>query len=263
MADYSLDRDEAVIMKEMLAGYGPPAMNLSSFELVLTNRKLVVIRRGMRRSGPALEVRTFPINQIRLFNGQPQVMLRDRNAVEIYFPNGPESFRFHLNAVAVRLVDQVNLLATGRESEVVVDNDVLTSSSPDYLRAMRQESFEAFRGRPGAKPQAPQPVPKATAKCMGCGARIDGFEGRWATCAYCGNQQQLGAPAQSQPVPPQPAPGLAAPARPAPPAAPRPPAPPPAGWKPDPKRAHELRWWDGRAWTPHVSDRGVPKYDPL
>jgi hypothetical protein len=41
--------------------------------------------------------------------------------------------------------------------------------------------------------------------------------------------------------------------------------PPPTGaqWVADPTRRHELRLWDGRQWTAHVSDRGVSAYDPL
>jgi hypothetical protein len=40
-------------------------------------------------------------------------------------------------------------------------------------------------------------------------------------------------------------------------------APPPAGWNPDPMRRHESRYWDGNAWTEHVSDAGVTGTDPL
>jgi Protein of unknown function (DUF2510) len=37
----------------------------------------------------------------------------------------------------------------------------------------------------------------------------------------------------------------------------------PAGWQPDPTGRHELRHWDGRAWTSHVSDQGALSEDPL
>lgn len=37
----------------------------------------------------------------------------------------------------------------------------------------------------------------------------------------------------------------------------------PANWYPDPTQRHELRYWDGAAWTAHVSDRGVQGSDPL
>jgi uncharacterized protein YxjI len=37
----------------------------------------------------------------------------------------------------------------------------------------------------------------------------------------------------------------------------------PANWYPDTTGRHELRYWDGNAWTDHVSDKGVTGVDPL
>jgi len=36
-----------------------------------------------------------------------------------------------------------------------------------------------------------------------------------------------------------------------------------AGWHPDPTGQHELRYWDGTAWTEHVSTQGVQTTAPL
>lgn len=36
-----------------------------------------------------------------------------------------------------------------------------------------------------------------------------------------------------------------------------------ASWLADPSGAHELRYWDGRGWTEHVSDSGTTAQDPL
>jgi hypothetical protein len=36
-----------------------------------------------------------------------------------------------------------------------------------------------------------------------------------------------------------------------------------ASWLPDPSGAHELRYWDGATWTPHVSDQGTTGQDPV
>ncbi len=36
----------------------------------------------------------------------------------------------------------------------------------------------------------------------------------------------------------------------------------PAAWYPDPEERHELRYWDGRSWTTHVSDAGITSQDP-
>ena len=37
----------------------------------------------------------------------------------------------------------------------------------------------------------------------------------------------------------------------------------PPGWHPDPMGRHSMRYWDGSAWTDHVSTNGVQGVDPL
>jgi hypothetical protein len=37
---------------------------------------------------------------------------------------------------------------------------------------------------------------------------------------------------------------------------------PPPMWAPDPTRRHELRYWNGSAWTEHVASRGITAIDP-
>lgn len=37
----------------------------------------------------------------------------------------------------------------------------------------------------------------------------------------------------------------------------------PANWYPDPMKRHQLRYWDGTAWTDHVSNNGITATDPL
>lgn len=66
-------------------------------------------------------------------------------------------------------------------------------------------------------------------------------------------------PVAPMPVTPPPLPVAAAPAP-----APQPsPTTAPAGWVTDPSGRHELRYWDGTAWTSHVSDQGVTSSDPV
>lgn len=38
---------------------------------------------------------------------------------------------------------------------------------------------------------------------------------------------------------------------------------PAPGWYPDPARRHEMRYWNGWAWTESVSSGGIPGSDPL
>ena len=37
----------------------------------------------------------------------------------------------------------------------------------------------------------------------------------------------------------------------------------PAAWYPDPTRRHDLRYWDGVAWSPHVATAGRVSTDPV
>lgn len=37
----------------------------------------------------------------------------------------------------------------------------------------------------------------------------------------------------------------------------------PPSWQPDPSGRHQLRYWDGTAWTEHVSDAGSQSTDPV
>lgn len=43
----------------------------------------------------------------------------------------------------------------------------------------------------------------------------------------------------------------------------KPPTHPDPEWRPDPSGRHELRYWDGAAWTVHVSDSSVTSTDPV
>ena len=36
-----------------------------------------------------------------------------------------------------------------------------------------------------------------------------------------------------------------------------------ANWLADPTGTHDLRYWNGNAWTEHVSDQGTTGQDPL
>jgi hypothetical protein len=69
------------------------------------------------------------------------------------------------------------------------------------------------------------------------------------------------------PPPPGVAGAVPAPPPPPPPGGPGPDLPAPdntaAAWSPDPSGHHELRYWNGAAWTEHVSDHGTPGTDTI
>jgi hypothetical protein len=72
------------------------------------------------------------------------------------------------------------------------------------------------------------------------------------TSAAGRTRRELAAARQGPPVPPRAAPAPA-------------PAPPltAPGWYPDPAHRHQVRYWDGTAWTSHVGDAGAQSDDPV
>lgn len=286
VADFILQPDEVIILKEDQIRHPTNSWLDHMVDLVLTNRRLVVINRKVFGK----EVVMHPISQIKVFNGQAQVVLTDKTEVEIFLLDGSQKFDFDNTKMAAKWMEQINLLATGREREVVQDNGL--SKVSKALKGKRVTFQVAFGSQqpapaplpapaPGPAPVAPTPpapLVKVTDECSHCGAPIEGFSGRSATCTYCGHAKQLGPPVPAAPIPGRGPAGYGAaapvpppPANPAPvaaaaPVAPRPADPAPvaaAGWKPDPKRAHHYRWWDGRSWTAHVVDYGHTSHDPL
>ncbi len=302
MADYSLDRDEAVILKNDRVHYAVNSRSNDSFELVLTSRKLVLIRVRPKLFGTTRDIAVYPIKQIKVFNGQAQAVLSGKT-IEVYFYAGPERFGFADKKDAAKWISHINLLATGRENEIQLNQRInYALPGADYVSGALKDTIDVFKNR-FAEETGP-PV-KVTERCDHCGASIDGYKGRATACSYCGTTRQMGEPTPPVPVARSaaspapvvspvvipspvmaPAPVMAtapvmtpAPVRPpAPVIAPRPaayPAVPAAvrapvsnpafapGWKPDPKALHRFRWWDGWAWTADVFHNGRRIYDPL
>lgn len=262
MSEYRLGADEYAILREDRAYHLSGPRGGGYVELLLTNRNLVATRTVTKVFSTSTEVDTYPLKHVKVFNGQAQLLVTDKTDVEIFFTNGSERFRFPNRKTAAHWVEQMNLLATGREAEVMLDSGVSRAlPGAELVSETLKGTYDTFRSRFGAKPPAPV---KVAGQCVQCGAPIEGFTGRTVTCGYCGTPQSLGQtpPAPSAPAraaPPPPAPAVVAPVV----ATPSAPPPPAADWKPDPTGAHEFRFWDGNAWTAHVADNGVTGYDPI
>ncbi len=95
---------------------------------------------------------------------------------------------------------------------------------------------------------------------------------RWAICSICGSQNVVNIKASKakpvrsrRPLPvPQPKlrPSKAVTPPVPPPAWPAPPPVSPPVWSADPFGRYEHRYWDGQAWTEHVSRAGIVTTDP-
>lgn len=96
MADnLGLDYDEVVILKETSVAHGG-VMAIYTDELVLTNKKLICVNKGM--FGGTKKIYHYPLDQIKVFNGVPQVqqgkLSNGTPCLDVYLVDGEEHFNF-------------------------------------------------------------------------------------------------------------------------------------------------------------------------
>lgn len=72
MTKYILQTNESLIMKSERVLYGG-VLSTYTNELILTNMNIVLIIKGV--FGNSKDIRQYPIDQIKIFNGQPQALL--------------------------------------------------------------------------------------------------------------------------------------------------------------------------------------------
>ncbi len=96
MADnLGLDYDEVVILKEISVAHGG-VMAIYTDELVLTNKKLICVSKGL--FGGTKKIYHYPLDQIKVFNGVPQVQQGQLSngipCLDVYLVDGEEHFNF-------------------------------------------------------------------------------------------------------------------------------------------------------------------------
>ena len=196
MANYDLLPNEFVLVKDENAVRGR-----ASIELILTNLNLVVVTK--RALGKPRGSETFPLNQIKVHNGQAQALLGGTSGyprLEVYFLHGQEEFRF-INGGKKTIqtwISKINEAVTGQPAaengssgspalDLVAD---ALSSVPggDRVAGVLKGTLGAFNSKRGAKPEA---VVQIATKCVSCGAAVSGMQGQTVTCSYCLSGQQL------------------------------------------------------------------------
>ena len=115
-----LEPQEAVIMRMEKVGYGKsfliPANNN---ELILTNRNLILIRKNLL--GKREETLYFPISEIRMADGHPQVRKGKADhmthTLDVYMNDKMESFRFEWESDIDEWIAQIDSVVTGEPAK--------------------------------------------------------------------------------------------------------------------------------------------------
>ena len=187
MDGYTLQPNEALVLKEDGVQHGTGFRTNYNQELILTSLNLVVVKKGT--FGNSKGVRVFPINEIKVFNGRAQAVVgkqaQGHPALDVYFVQSNEQFVFRSNdkALLPTWVAKINEVVTGQETPVV-----MPSSRAEQAAGLVFDTLGAFKARLGPKPEAPVQV---NSKCAGCGAAGSGTSGSATTCEYCGTVQHL------------------------------------------------------------------------
>jgi|GEM_PF-1989312 len=196
---YQLQPDEWVVSKTGIGAYhgSRPTVGLTKTELVLTSRNILVVSVNM--TGKPKGVRYFPLEQVRVIDGRPQVFASGglgNNLLEVHFQNGQESFGFSSKTELHDWVENISKLLTRRSDEISTTTDLSTSGvssggdqlkdTVDQVRALL--GLASGKHRKGITTSNPD---RAARKCASCSAPIAGIAGRVVRCEYCQSDQLL------------------------------------------------------------------------
>jgi len=190
MARYNLQPNEVLVHKESSVLHGG-LLAAYTDELMLTNLNLILIKKGLL--GNSKGALTFPVDQIKVHDGQAQALLGKATngmpRLEVYFVHGQESFGFQTTGKksVLQWITKINEVVTGKAAPPAASGMAIPGAA--LVADTLKDTIDVFKGRFGAKASTP-PAP-ATQKCGACGAPVSGVRGQVVTCEYCGTALQL------------------------------------------------------------------------
>lgn len=144
----------------------------------------------------------YPINQIKLFNGQAHIILEKEGKFEIFFADGSKSFRFWTNDSLfkekklkneiMKWTHTINQLLTGQSDGIDLLAKTDSTDSELFTEALK-DTFSSIKEVIGSKSktQDVKKVERVAEKCTSCGAVISGIKGNVYKCQYCETDQKL------------------------------------------------------------------------
>lgn len=192
MAKYNLQPNESIIMKQERVLHGGRMATFTD-ELILTNINLVLISKGLLGNSKGIQI--IPLKQIKVFNGKAQVLIGKTSGgfpqLDVYYSSGQDSFGFESKKEAIKWMDNINKLVTGKS--IVVDaSPGMAIPGSEYIAETLKGTIDTFKGAFGLKQKNSTELPsKVAKKCSSCGAPISGTKGEIIRCLYCDADQQL------------------------------------------------------------------------
>ena len=112
MEHYDLEEDEVVLYKGKVSLQNQKGIT----ELILTNINFVLITKQKKLfSKEQVSVETYAVNEIKCYNGNPQV-IKKGNLIELYFLNDETEFTFDSRNEARKFVNATLTLLTNKSA---------------------------------------------------------------------------------------------------------------------------------------------------
>lgn len=223
MTKIDLQHNEAIIMRDSEMRHDRGGVFESEVdELVLTNLALIVIHKSVW--GKVKNVQRFPLDQIKIVDGAPQVIAgRSQNGdpqLHVYFQHGVEAFTLgdsdddseagvleflftpmkekeHRNLHDWRSAISCAVLGIPQHTSTTVSQTNTQPISTPVDAVKNVVAAGAERIAAAVSPKAQMPLPEvskpthATQKCIGCTAPLSGAHGQKVTCKYCDTEQVI------------------------------------------------------------------------
>ena len=136
--------------------------------------------------GKIKRMEKFPLNQIKVINGQVQARYDD-DSLQVSFFNRQISFDFgsHSKRTINRFIDGIICSINGvpfdntKASSAIPGSEQIATTLKDTLGTFK----DAFKGKSKNE--------NITIKCIGCHAPLSGKKGEKIKCSYCDTEQSL------------------------------------------------------------------------
>ena len=188
MNEFSLLPGEEVIKRSdetVIGGSGLISLGIKRDSLILTSQSLITIKRGFM--GKVKDVNRYPLSDIVVTNGKPQVQLGHfdnvTHSLDVYLRQGELRVEMTWEEEILEWVDEITIAMTGHRAERVEKQGGLEKFSGEFVRIADNvnSAMGKFRKAFGIRS-----TEQASGHCPGCGAPIAGREGETVQCPYCG-----------------------------------------------------------------------------
>ena len=183
-----LQPDETVVLQINDVGIRKSPFGMHD-ELYLTSKALLLQKKNM--FGKAKEVLRFPLDRIRVVNGEVQAKMGKKDIVtptlDVYFEDGFQRFLFTWEKDVKEWIAAINAVVKGEPFEPKGEFDDMMQDMAK-MAAFAERISDSVVGSVTRVKDALgiKSHEKVVLKCPSCGASLAGIRGETDICPYCG-----------------------------------------------------------------------------